>query len=227
MHRDITAPSRGAKGPDGTFCSSDGSLALLRTSNTPYKGSINMALRTSSTASSLLALALSSMFLTSGCAVFRSDRPETVTDKRPAPQDSGRLADTGRKAAEVVTQPARDLGIAETNIPPLLEQASADPYSRAGLKTCRQLSSAIAELNTVLGPDFEVGSEKKENRAGKLAEAGGKTIINSIIPFRGLVREMTGAAPAQRRLNAAIDAGHARRGFLRGVHRTRKCRTAI
>ena len=59
---------------------------------------------------------------------------------------------------------------------------------------------------------------------GRLAEAGGKAVVNSIIPFRGLVREVSGAAPAQRQLNAAIDAGLARRGYLRGVARGRNCR---
>ena len=64
---------------------------------------------------------------------------------------------------------------------------------------------------------FVAGAQTNENRASKIAEAGGKTIVNSLIPFRGLVREVSGAAPAQRRLNAAIDAGYARRGFLRGL----------
>ena len=61
-------------------------------------------------------------------------------------------------------------------------------------------------------------------KAGKLAEAGGKTIVNTIIPFRGLVREVSGAAPAERRLDAAIKAALARRGFLRGVATARKCK---
>jgi hypothetical protein len=59
---------------------------------------------------------------------------------------------------------------------------------------------------------------------GKLAEAGGKSVVNAIIPFRGLVRELSGAGPAQRRLEADIQAGYARRGFLRGVATARKCR---
>ena len=63
--------------------------------------------------------------------------------------------------------------------------------------------------------------------ADNLAEAGGKTVVNAIIPFRGLVRELTGAAPADRRLNAALDAGYARRGFLRGVHAKQGCRTTF
>jgi hypothetical protein len=50
-------------------------------------------------------------------------------------------------------------------------------------------------------------------------------VVNTLIPFRGLIREISGAAPAQRRLNAAIDAGFARRGYLRGVLRTRGCKT--
>jgi hypothetical protein len=80
-------------------------------------------------------------------------------------------------------------------------------------------------LTDVLGPDFRAGEVKKENKAGKLAAAGGQTVINGLIPFRGLVREVTGAAPAQRRLNRALDTGYARRGFLRGLYTARKCRS--
>lgn len=86
-----------------------------------------------------------------------------------------------------------------------------------------QIKAATTELDSVLGPDFAVGNNKKENRAGRLAEAGGKTIVNTIIPFRGLVREISGAAPAESRLAAAIDAGFARRGFLRGTALARRC----
>jgi hypothetical protein len=97
-------------------------------------------------------------------------------------------------------------------------------YGLAGTRTCAQLASGIAALNDPLGPDFAVTTAKKENKAGKLAEAGGKTVVNAIIPFRGLVREISGAAPAQRRLADAIDGGYARRGFLRGFQAARNCR---
>jgi hypothetical protein len=77
-----------------------------------------------------------------------------------------------------------------------------------------------------LGPDFGA-SPITENRAGAFASAGGQAVVNSLIPFRGLVREVSGAGPAQRRLNAALDAGYARRGYLRGIYVTRKCKPAI
>lgn len=149
------------------------------------------------------------------------------TENGQAPDQQGRLESVGKSAGRIASQPARDVGVAKTGVPIPLQKAYDAPYSLTGIRTCRDISRAFHELTDVIGPDFAAGNVKKENRAGKLAEAGGKTIVNSIIPFRGLVREVTGAAPAQRRLERAIAAGYARRGFLRGVHQTRKCRTKL
>jgi len=135
-----------------------------------------------------------------------------------------KVVETSKRAGEIATQPARDVGAQKIDIPVLIQQAAAAPYALAGLRTCAQLNQAIFELNDVLGPDYAGPVTVHENKAGKLAEAGGKTIVNTIIPFRGLVREVSGAAPAERRLDAAIKAAIARRGFLRGVATARKCR---
>ena len=150
----------------------------------------------------------------------------TDASAQPAPPPpSSSTGDAAKKAEGIVTQPAKDVGITKSEIPPVLVKASDDPYSLAGLKTCRQLVAAIQELNGVLGPDFTAGgAAANENRTERIAVAGGKAVVNSIIPFRGLVREVSGAAPAQRALNAAIDTGYARRGFLRGVHRKQGCK---
>lgn len=131
--------------------------------------------------------------------------------------------DTLKRGGEIITQPVKDVGAEKIKVPPVLERAQDNPYDLDGLRTCAQIRRETDALTEALGPDFAVGRDKPENKAGRLAEAGGRTIVNAIIPFRGLVREITGAAPAQRRLNAAIDAGFARRGFLRGVALTRRC----
>jgi hypothetical protein len=129
---------------------------------------------------------------------------------------------TGQEAEHIVSQPVRDVGIEKTKIPPLLVDISDDPYAVRGAGTCRQIASSIAALTNILGPDYDdVAAPKKRN----IAKAGGAAIVNSLIPFRGLVREVSGAGPAERRLNAAIDAGFARRGFLRGLQRSKGCRT--
>lgn len=135
------------------------------------------------------------------------------------------VVETLNRAGKIVAQPAHDVGVAKTEIPPLLAKAAENPYSVEGLANCAQLMAAIKQLNDALGPDFTTARQRRESRAGKIAEAGGRSIVNGLIPFRGVVREITGAAPAQRRLNAAIDAGYARRGFLRGLHYARRCRS--
>jgi hypothetical protein len=151
-----------------------------------------------------------------------------VAAEAPAPpQEPSRMEEVGRKAGDIATQPVRDVGLSKIDIPPILVMARENPYSLKDTRTCAQLATQIKALSVELGDDFAVGNEKKENRVGRLAEAGGKTAVNSLLPFRGLVREISGAAPAQRRLNDAVDAGFARRGFLRGIHTARNCRTAL
>jgi hypothetical protein len=151
-----------------------------------------------------------------------------AAEVRPAPADEPLpIGQSVRRAGEIATQPVRDVGIAKPEIPPVLQLATADPYSLHGLKRCADLAGVIAALNEALGPDFGTAPSARESRVAKLAEAGGKTVVNSILPFRGLVREVSGAAPAERRKNAAIDAGYARRGFLRGVYQTRRCKPAL
>ncbi len=149
----------------------------------------------------------------------RNNQDRTSEQREERPRDQ-----TLDKAGRIASQPARDAGIAKTEIPPILEQATEAPYAMPSNRTCKGLNAAMAELTAALGPDFGNGTGNNENRTGKIIEAGGRTVINSLIPFRGLVREVTGAAPAQRRLEAAISTGIARRGFLRGLATAKGCK---
>lgn len=130
---------------------------------------------------------------------------------------------TVRDAQDVVTQPVRDVGIDKKDVPAALAEAADDPYSLDQSRTCAQLTNAIRALNEELGPDFGAEPGKKPS----LLKAGSAAVVNTLIPFRGIVREVSGAASADRRLAAATQAGIARRGFLRGVYTARNCRTGM
>lgn len=167
------------------------------------------------TATALLAVVPTSALLAQDSGRDRRDDKDQRRDDQP------KRNSTGDDAKEVVTQPARDVGIERTRIPPLLIDVSQDPYGTYGTANCRQLTSGISALNDVLGPDFTASPQGKKTN---IAKAGGAAVVNSLIPFRGLVREVSGAAPAERRLEAATNAGIARRGYLRGLKRARGCR---
>jgi len=139
-----------------------------------------------------------------------------------APAAAQQKQTTGQVVGDVATQPLQDMNIKNKRIPEVLELARGDPYSMSGLRNCRAINGAIGALTAQLGPDFDSPEDRSANRlnAGKVA----KGVVQSLIPFRGVIREMSGAANTQRQWDAAIDAGIARRGFLRGIARSRSCR---
>ncbi len=140
-------------------------------------------------------------------------------------QDAEKKPDkTLDKAGDIAAQPVRDVGIDRKKIPQVLQDAVEAPYRLPASRGCRAITAELATLNAVLGPDFGTGTSENENKFGKIAAAGGEMLVNSLIPFRGLVREISGAASADRRYAAAVSAGFARRGFLRGMAQTKRCK---
>lgn len=143
-----------------------------------------------------------------------------IAQQQSRPEES----DFERKAESVVRQPLKDVGAMKEEIPPILLEAEKAPYSLAGIRGCAGYSAEIAKLTAVLGPDIDTVNEKGEPLAGRLAEEGAKSAINMLIPFRGLVREATGAAQADREMRAAFLTGSVRRGYLKGHARAKGCR---
>jgi hypothetical protein len=139
------------------------------------------------------------------------------------PQQDDNLERIGKKAENIVRQPMMDVGLMRENPPEVLRDAQKAPYTLAGIRRCEDFRRAIIELNTYLGPDVDAVDEKGDALYERLAEAGAKSVVNAFIPFRGLVREATGAAEADRRFRTMVAAGMARRGFLKGIARERKC----
>jgi hypothetical protein len=50
-----------------------------------------------------------------------------------------------------------------------------------------------------------------------------KTGVTAVEPFRGIVRTITGADAYDKKIQQAVDAGFARRGFLKGMAVEKNC----
>ena len=132
------------------------------------------------------------------------------------------LAQTpGKVAEDAAMTPVEDVNLKKREIPPVLLSAQDNPYARESTRSCTQINTALDELDAVLGPDFDSGTEGKH---GLTATSVAKSVVGSFIPFRGVIREVSGAAGAERRYNAAVDAGIARRGYLRGIAKSKGCK---
>lgn len=123
-------------------------------------------------------------------------------------------------AVDVAKTPVTDLNIDKREIPAILLQAQARPYTLTGLGRCSGLMSEVAALDQILGPDIDLPEEERGRISpGRVA----KTVVGSFIPFRGLIREVSGANDHDRRVRVAVQAGLVRRGFLKGVGQTKGC----
>jgi len=140
----------------------------------------------------------------------------------PALAQSGQpVGDRDPDAVDVAKTPVTDLNIDKQEIPALLIKAAQRPYDLKGLNRCAPLIDAVEELDALLGPDLDLPQETRDRlNAGRL----GKSVVGSFIPFRGLIREVSGANEHERKVRAAVQAGLARRGFLKGIGQSRGCR---
>lgn len=121
---------------------------------------------------------------------------------------------------DVAKTPMTDLNISRTEIPALLVEAEQRPYSLVNLNDCAQLVGAVEELDRILGPDLDLPqAERARFSTGRIAQWA----VGTFIPFRSIIREVSGANRQQREIDAAIRAGLARRGFLKGVGIARNC----
>lgn len=123
---------------------------------------------------------------------------------------------------EVAKTPLRDLNIDGRDIPPVLLAAMQNPYDAAALTSCNAIIADIAALDMVLGADYDIAEDDGNDR---LSEGRiGQSVVGSFIPFRGILREVTGTASNDRTLRAAYTAGMARRAFLKGLGMGRGCK---
>ncbi|WP_394727946.1 hypothetical protein [Altererythrobacter sp. GH1-8] len=121
---------------------------------------------------------------------------------------------------DVVMTPVDDLNLDRDQIPEVLQTAAKNPYDSMSEASCKELNYAIEDLTAVLGADFDLSNEETDPFSeGSIA----KRVVGSFVPFRGILREVTGAAPEERRLEAAILAGMSRRAYLKGLGEAKGC----
>lgn len=140
---------------------------------------------------------LCAVALLAGCA----------TEPMPPP---GEQADVSHSLG----QPLRDLSLIREIAPEVLLRAAAAPYSLDGVSDCAGTQAEIQRLDLALGPDLQPAAKSEGVSVSGLAA----DLVSGAIglPFRGVVRLMTGAQSREAALRAAVLAGMVRRGFLKG-----------
>lgn len=152
------------------------------------------------------------------------------------------LADTATNTLEgafkAAQSPLVDIGIIEDPIPEVLKQYAKNAYALPTPLTCGQILGEIAQLDMLLGPDqctAENPTGIPTSHQGEYIDEGSQAVQNrvsdtvtgyvNVMPFRSVVRYLSGAESHAREIVKAQQAGIARRAFLKGMAEAYDCRT--
>lgn len=155
--------------------------------------------------------------------------PMPPPDPPPSPENRLKTSDQVKRSSVegAATTPLRDLGVMKVEIPEVLLQALEDPYARPPRNVkCPVLSALVRPLNDVLGPDIDTippDGEGLTTRGKSTALGVAGDLAGGAIPFRGVVRKLSGAESHDRLVTAAIIAGHTRRAYLKGLGEAKGC----
>jgi hypothetical protein len=128
-----------------------------------------------------------------------------------------------------VAAPFKDLGIVRAEAPKQLSDIRY-PYDQARLENgCPQIRYEIDALEKLLGaetyvaPPAKSGGETAKEAAGGAVMGAAENATTGFIPFRGIVRGVSGASAREAEIDRAILMGLMRRSFLRGYGLASQC----
>ena len=138
-----------------------------------------------------------------------------------SPQDN-----SARSVSSVAQSPLSDLNLVHQNIPPILQEAVANPYAPLKRVSCRTLTLEIDRLYGALGRDFDDPLPPKDSNVTHPGGTGLRLMHNAaqwLIPYDGFLRTLSGAQRRDQRVLDAINAGDTRRAYLKGLGEARRC----
>ena len=164
-----------------------------------------------------------------GCA-SRADRTKDASlSHNVGDAAESTVTQTGEGLADAALSPLEDLNLRRDQIPPLLAGMQS-PYDLPENLGCDQIVAMIAELDGVLGPDWDTSNPDERLNTEKLADEAADAALGAVetgvtgwIPYRGLLREATGAATHLRKYNQAYKIGAQRRTYLKGYGLAMSC----
>lgn len=160
-----------------------------------------------------------------------STPPSTDGKEVVATQPSEASGPTGGQVGEAVTAPLRTLNLIKPEVAAALRVAAEAPYAVPQPLTCFAIATEVLVLNAALGADLDaIASNTSASLADRGSEAANKAAIGALrnaadglVPYGGLVRQLSGANRAAKEAADARVAGVVRRAYLKGLGQAMKC----
>ncbi|MEO1660595.1 MAG: hypothetical protein AAFR51_06380 [Pseudomonadota bacterium] len=164
--------------------------------------------------------------VTTACA----STPESQTPDPDAPNAAERaIQQSSDGFSEAAMTPLEDVNLKREKIPEEFE-AIKNPYDVDPDIACADIAAQVTELNSVLGRDWDIPPPDKKGLSDQAADGASTAFLDAVasgatgfIPFRGVVRTVSGANSHASKVRKAYERGSHRRTFLKAIGLMKGC----
>lgn len=154
-----------------------------------------------------------------------SARPAVILTHRECPcaviVSALLLAACTTPLGDAAGRPLRDLNLVHADAPAALADIVAAPYAPPSPDDCEGAAAELAALDAALGGDIDTPPSSTSSGPTALLQDAIQGLAD--LPYRSVLRQLSGAAAADRARATAVLAGMVRRGFLKGLSQGRGC----
>lgn len=167
-------------------------------------------------------------FATAACA-STSDRTETAQAGSETNATERAIERTEDGFGDAALSPLEDINLKRDKIPETF-QAISNPYDVDPEISCEQIAEEVSELDALLGRDWDIPPPDKKGLSERAADGASTAFLDAIssgasgiIPYRGFVRTLSGAARHEKKVRKAYERGSHRRTFLKAIGLGKGC----
>lgn len=160
-----------------------------------------------------------------------------ATNSNQAPADGGASENATDRAiqrsqdgfGDAALSPLEDVNLKRAKIPEEFKQIR-NPYAVDPEISCDKIAKEVTTLDGLLGRDWDIPPPDEKGLSDRAADGASTAFLDAVssgasgfIPYRGLVRTVTGANSHATKVRKAYERGSHRRTFLKGIGLMKDC----
>ena len=131
--------------------------------------------------------------------------------------------------SDAALSPLEDVNLKRDKIPEEFKEIR-NPYAVDADVSCEKIAKEVTVLDGLLGRDWDVPPPDKEGLSERAADGASTAFLDTVasgasgfIPYRGIVRTVSGANSHATKVRKAYERGSHRRTFLKGMGLIKGC----
>jgi hypothetical protein len=174
-------------------------------------------------------IAVSLAMLSAACATAPPPQEASEAEETTPSATDRAIERTQDGFGDAALSPLEDVNIKRAKIPEKFKQIK-NPYLVSVETSCEKIGEEVLELDALLGRDWDIPPPDKKGLNERAADGASTAFLDTVassasglIPYRGIVRTVTGANSHATKVRKAYERGSHRRTFLKGIGLAKGC----